>query len=102
MPKEKFAKKRGCSRWPELEDHGAEWVSELRQYGYIVARNKTRAYALKWTKPKKLLALEQHQAGAVVLRIERMLRYGKKTKLRKNSQEILTINLPIFIDLLLG
>ena len=25
----------GNTRWPQLEDHVAEWISELRQDGYI-------------------------------------------------------------------
>ena len=29
--------KRGSASWPQIDDHVAEWVSELRQDGYIVA-----------------------------------------------------------------
>ena len=48
MPKEKYAMRRGCTRWPQLEDYVAEWVSELRQDVYIATQNKIRVYALKW------------------------------------------------------
>ena len=47
MPEEKCTMRRGSTHWPQLEDHVAEWVSGLRQDGYIVTQNKIRAYALK-------------------------------------------------------
>ena len=55
MPEEKCAMRRGCTRWPQL-DHVAEWISELRQDGYIVTRNAIRAYAFKWGKAHKIKA----------------------------------------------
>ena len=30
MPKEKCAMRRGSTHWPQLEDHVAEWLFELR------------------------------------------------------------------------
>ena len=53
MPKEKCAMRRGGTRWPQLEDHVAEWVSELRHNGYIVILNRIRACALRWGRRKK-------------------------------------------------
>ena len=42
-------RRRGRStRWPQLEDHVSECVSELRQDRYIVTQIKIRAYALMW------------------------------------------------------
>ena len=51
MPKEKCAMRRS-TRWPQIEDNVAEWVSEQKQDGYIT-QNKIRAYALKWAKVHK-------------------------------------------------
>ena len=51
MLKEKCAMRRGSLRWPQLEDRVVEWVSVLRQHGYIIIRNKVKAYALNLDKP---------------------------------------------------
>ena len=48
------AMRRGSTCWPQLEDHVAECVSDLRQDGYIVAQNMIRAYALTWAKAHKI------------------------------------------------
>ena len=54
MPKQKCAMRRGSTHWPQLEDRVAEWLSELRQDGYIVTQNEIRAYALKLTKAHEI------------------------------------------------
>ena len=53
MSKNKCAMRRGITHWPKLEDDVAEWVTQQRQDGYIVTRNKIRSYALKWAKSNK-------------------------------------------------
>ena len=53
MPKNKCAMRRGITHWPKLENDVAEWVTQQRQDGYIVTKNKIRSYALKWAKSNK-------------------------------------------------
>ena len=53
MSKEKCAMRRGSTHWPQLEDHVAECLSELRQDGYIVTQNMIRAYALQLARDHK-------------------------------------------------
>ena len=50
MPEETCAMRRGSTHWSQLEEHVAEWVSGLRQDGYIVTQHKIRAYVLRWAK----------------------------------------------------
>nr|XP_008104013.1 PREDICTED: uncharacterized protein LOC103278093 isoform X6 [Anolis carolinensis] len=50
MPRGKCALRRGTPHWPELEKHIADMVSEHRQNGYVVTRNKIRLFALQWAK----------------------------------------------------
>ena len=94
--------RRGSTRWPQLEEHVAEWVSKLRQGGYIATRIKIRAYVLRWAKANEIKNFKATLGCCSRFMNKKNLVIQQKKKITQNLPRNLNHNVANFHPFIIG